>query len=189
MLLGCRPRLPLQHHSQHHSLHRRCASTTYAQLTEHLCCRGWGKMAMLLSCLLAWLTSAPWLDMITLAVMGVWAAAPQLLRHGAHGTCTLSPSHHGCVSNSDRVITTAAATDNNNYRCLTITLWLVMASTALPNTETHCAGSGRAATHRVGSASVAARRPASSQWLWGLARGAPCFFATGRLPQGCGVKA
>lgn len=58
--------------------------------------------------------------MVTLAVMGVWAASLQLcVRHGAHGTCTLSPSHHGCVSNSDRVITTAAATDNNNYRCLT----------------------------------------------------------------------
>lgn len=65
--------------------------------------------------------------------------------HTAHVPYHLS--HHGYVSNSERVITTAAAATNNNYWCLTYINNMAMAYTTLPNTEdTLCGGSNTTTT-------------------------------------------
>lgn len=104
--------------------------------------------------------------MVSLAVMGAWAASPQLCY--AMVRTARVPYHPRITAVS--VIRTASSppllqqTTTTTGALLTLTLWLAMASTTLPNTETHCAGSGRATTQHVGSAVVAARRPAPSQW-------------------------
>ncbi|KAG7160392.1 hypothetical protein Hamer_G001620 [Homarus americanus] len=72
------------------------------------------------------------------------------------------PSHHGCVSNSDR-ITTAAATNNNNYRCLTYVNNMAMAYTTLPNTEDTLCGDSNTTTRAPPycSATISTHTPTS----------------------------